>query len=632
MKLPLIKFNRKLQQELKRLGVFALLLKRYARPQWVSLSAIVGLSLVLLVIGILSTALTAAIIEVLTGYGRPPTVPKELEWMSFNLNNISSLVYSFVSVSENSLLNTIVILSGIGVILAVLRGVLQIVTDAVSSYASSKMCRDMRKELFSHFMQFSLKFYYKNKSSDLVSRIDTDVTDSTSGLQAVISSLLINPLLLAFYFIITVRTSWLLVGAVFTAAVAHQLLTFILSRSEHTSIRKNLNIISDLRTLLFEVISNIRIIKSIGAETWEKSRLNKILNDLIKVNVFRQAINSVQGQGRFLINTLVQIIILIFAAYEMVNNRITLSSCLLFVYICQSVVKPITELSNAWVSIQRMVTSSERVVKIMHRAPDMVDGREPVAPFGRDLILRQVQFAYHKRVVLHELDLQIRKGEMIALVGPSGAGKSTLVDLLLRFFDPQSGIVLLDGRDIRTFQQQSYRQLFGVVSQETLLFNTTIRENITYARPDLSEEQLAKACSIAHVNEFLIQMPHGLDTLVGDRGVRLSGGQRQRLAIARAVVGEPQILILDEATSALDSESEKLVKEAIDQVTRQTTSIVIAHRLSTILNAHRIVVLDHGRIVGVGPHEEVLRTCPLYQKLYELQFKQPISTQSHGAV
>ena len=234
--------------------------------------------------------------------------------------------------------------------------------------------------------------------------------------------------------------------------------------------------------------------------------------------------------------------------------------------------------------------------------------------------LENVSFAYDKKKVLEGINLSVFKGEIVAFVGPSGAGKSTLADLILRFYDPTEGSITIDGRDLRTLRQSGYRRLFGVVSQEALLFNAAVAENISYGRTEISESDIIRAAQIANAHEFIVDLPQGYDTFVGDRGIHLSGGQRQRIAIARAVVASPQILILDEATSALDSESEKLVQEAIDRVIENTTAIIIAHRLSTVMHADKIIVLDEGRIIDQGRHSELLQRCALYRRVCELQF------------
>jgi len=245
--------------------------------------------------------------------------------------------------------------------------------------------------------------------------------------------------------------------------------------------------------------------------------------------------------------------------------------------------------------------------------------------------LDKVSFSYGDVIALDSVDLQIRKGALVALVGPSGAGKSTLTDLILRLYDPKIGSITIDGRDLRGLKQRSYRRLFGVVPQEPLLFNATVRENIAYGREDVTKEDIMSAAKVANAHEFIVSLPDGYDTFVGDRGIRLSGGERQRIAIARAIIGRPPIMILDEATSSLDSESERLVQEAIDQVLHRGTAIVIAHRLSTIRQADKIVVMEDGHIAGEGTHQELLESNQLYNRLYELQFSDATNAnKDHG--
>ncbi|NDJ53695.1 MAG: ATP-binding cassette domain-containing protein, partial [Chloroflexi bacterium] len=246
-----------------------------------------------------------------------------------------------------------------------------------------------------------------------------------------------------------------------------------------------------------------------------------------------------------------------------------------------------------------------------------------IGDFQQAIEVDGISFAYEDAPVLENITLSIKKGEMVALVGRSGAGKSTLVDLILRFYQPDSGTIRLDGQPISNYQLDNYRRLFGVVSQDGALFNDTVRQNIAYARPDLRDEQIEKAARIANAHNFVLNdLPEGYDTLLGERGVRLSGGQRQRIAIARAVVDEPPILVLDEATSALDTESERLVQEAIARVVQGSTAIVIAHRLSTIRMADKIVVLKAGRIVETGTHDELIQLNGEYRHLHDLQFSE----------
>jgi subfamily B ATP-binding cassette protein MsbA len=270
--------------------------------------------------------------------------------------------------------------------------------------------------------------------------------------------------------------------------------------------------------------------------------------------------------------------------------------------------------------MQATLAAATRVSELFARAPEVVDGAEAIVSFQDRIVLADVSFSYGAEPVLDGVSFEIGKGELVALVGPSGVGKSTLADLILRFYDPTAGAITIDGRDLRALRQDAYRKLFGVVSQEALLFNATIRDNIAYGRTELSEEDVIRAARIANAHDFVAEFPDGYATLVGDRGVRLSGGQRQRVAIARAIVGRPPILVLDEATSALDSESERLVQQAIDRVIQGATSIVIAHRLSTVLHADKIVVLARGGVEAVGRHAELLAANETYARLYRLQF------------
>jgi ATP-binding cassette, subfamily B, bacterial MsbA len=338
------------------------------------------------------------------------------------------------------------------------------------------------------------------------------------------------------------------------------------------------------------------------------------------VNVKFGVYKHVEEPGRAAVNYTLEAGMILLAAWELIAGRMSAPAFFLFLYVGRALVTQAAVLFGAYTQMQMTLAASARLRELFALAPEVKDGPERVTEFRDRLALDDVSFGYGGERVLSGVSLEIRRGEMVALVGPSGAGKSTLADLLLRLYDPVSGRIAMDGRDIRSFEQASYRRLFGVVSQEALLFNATIHENIAYGRDTVTDADVVQAAKAANAHEFIMSFPDGYDTLVGDRGVRLSGGQRQRVAIARAIVARPAILILDEATSALDSESERLVQQAIERVTHGTTSIVIAHRLSTVLHADKIVVIDGGGVEAIGRHAELLGTSDTYGRLYRLQF------------
>jgi ABC-type multidrug transport system fused ATPase/permease subunit len=296
---------------------------------------------------------------------------------------------------------------------------------------------------------------------------------------------------------------------------------------------------------------------------------------------------------------------------------------ILFTFVARQLITPINQLATSALWIESTRAASGRLRELLAEQPRLSDGDTIKQTFDRTLSLDDVSFAYDGRPAVSHLTLEITKGEFVALVGPSGAGKSTLADLLLRLHDPDSGSVRIDGVDLRGLRQREYRHLFGVVSQENLLFHDSVRNNIRYGRDDVTDAAVEQAARQANAHDFISTLAEGYDTVVGDRGVRLSGGERQRIAIARALVHNPQILILDEATSALDSESEHLVQQAIDRVVERTTAIVIAHRLSTVTHADRIVVLNGGRIEATGRHAELLDTSATYRRFCQLQFDRP---------
>jgi subfamily B ATP-binding cassette protein MsbA len=369
-------------------------------------------------------------------------------------------------------------------------------------------------------------------------------------------------------------------------------------------------------------------VKTFVAEASESKQLRGLVDQVKNVQMRYGFYKNVDEPIAQVIDAVINVGILLFCANELFAGRLTSTGFFLYLFIGRSALAPLTSLTQAYNSIQSTLAAGTRVRELFSVAPGVVSGPTPVHGMKDALRFQSVSFGYPDTPVLSDVTVEMKRGTTTALVGPSGAGKSTFTDLLMRFYDPQSGAVTLDGQDLRTLDLEGYRRLFGVVAQESVLFNATIAENIAYARPEATMEEIEQAARVANAHEFILELPQGYDTFVGDRGVRLSGGQRQRVAIARAVVRKPQILILDEATSSLDTESEKKVQIAVDRAIESTTAIVIAHRLSTVIRAEQIVVLDAGRVLDIGRHDELMKRCDLYAHLATLQFDTELPEQN----
>ena len=365
--------------------------------------------------------------------------------------------------------------------------------------------------------------------------------------------------------------------------------------------------------------SGIRAIKSFAAERHESRQVRAVADAYRRAARRARIVGEVDIPIRLVADALVAAVVLVITFHAVSRGRLTLQAAALFFYLSQQFLGPLSIIFRQGLTLAATRGTAARILDMFATQSGMPDGTVTAGPLQRSIVLDAVSFAHEPgRPVLSDVTLEIRRGETVAIVGPSGSGKTTLGDLILRLFDVSAGAIRYDGTDVRDFTQASYRGHFGVVAQDALLFNATVRDNVVFHRP-VDPEALAHAIWAANAEEFVRELPQGLDTVLGDRGVRLSGGQRQRIAIARAIYARPSLLVLDEATSALDSEAEREVQKAIERIGREMTIVVIAHRLSTIVHADRIVVLNRGRVEAVGPHSHVLEASPTYRRLHALQ-------------
>ena len=593
------------------------LLINYAWPFWKAILFLVGLALIANLLSILQPAIFAAVLASIIGGAPDPAPPAGA---MFDLNALGGRVLEWLRPPGADTLTTLLILGGLYGVQAVAVATLNYGAFLKSNWIRESSCRLIQLDLLRHLLSLSLGFFHKQKSGELISRLTQDANSTAVGLGPLVRGVFHHSVQIVFYGVYLFSTSLWLSMASLGLLVLHFGLTEILKRPIRKLNRRMFDEKAGFTTTIQETLTGIRVAKSFGAEGYEQAKLKADIDRVVEANLKLGRIEKLEVPARAVLDSLAAIGVFLIALGELRAGALSVQGLLLYIYVGHLMIGPINYMASYFVLAQTLLASFERIDELFSIKPQVVDGPLVAEQFENKIEAKQVCFSYGHAPVLENVSLEIRRGEVVALVGPSGAGKSTLADLILRLYDPDSGEILLDGINLRKFRQMEYRRLFGVVSQESLLFHDTVRNNIAYGRREISEEDIQRAARIANAHDFIMSLPQGYDTLVGDRGIRLSGGQRQRVAIARAVVSNPAILILDEATSSLDSGSERLVQEAIDRVIESTTAIVIAHRLSTVLHADKIVVLDGGRIVDMGSHSELLERCKLYRRLCELQF------------
>jgi subfamily B ATP-binding cassette protein MsbA len=603
---------------------FAGLVRRYLGPYWPAVALLLIVSYASMLLAALLPVLMAPLLDLALGApaGARHANP-EIPASGVNLNNLGAAFFQWTGIGAvHEPFRAILILCLAYVAVGVLKGWADFAGYLLGLWIRVRAIAAMQLDLFRHLLSLSMRFFTAHKTGELISRLDTDTRAAAAGLETIVGTVLSAPVLIAFYGWLLVRTSPRLVVAAAGALLLHYGITRLVRGPIRRLATDQFSVFADLHARFQEAIASIRIVKSFGAERFEVGRLRRALADVVRVNVKFGVYKHVEEPGRAVANYVVEAGILLLAAWELLAGRMSAPAFFLFLYVGRALMTQVALLASAYTQINVTLAATARLSELFGVSPDVPDGPDAVTEFRDRLAVEAVSFDYGGERVLDRVQIEIRRGEMVALVGPSGVGKSTLADLLLRLHDPVDGRITLDGRDIRTLRQEQYRRLFGVVPQDPVLFNASIRDNIAYGRDDLSEADVVRAARIANAHEFIQEFPDGYDTVVGDRGVRLSGGQRQRVAIARAIAARPAILILDEATSSLDSESERLVQQAIERVTQGTTSIVIAHRLSTVLHADRIAVLGRGGVEAIGRHAELLASSEMYGRLYRLQFSE----------
>jgi len=529
------------------------------------------------------------------------------------------LIDSVILEKNLSLLNFIAICL---LILFVAKGLVSYAQIYLLSRVSYGVVTDLRNSAYEHLQRLSLAFYRRKRTGEIISRLINDMNVIQNALVNEMGSFFSNFLTLAgvgvFIFYIHWRLSLLVLGIVPFLGFTINKFSSLIKRASHSVQRK----MADISSILQETIAGIEVIKSFATEKREVKKFKEENIRNLRLNLKRALISAALAPIVEILTLVGLIFILWYGAREIIRGALTIGELVSFLGYVGLVVNPLSRISRSYGTYQQVLASAERIFEIMDVKPEIKEIPKPIVipRIKGHVVFENVCFRYDRgEMILKNISLEVHPGEKIALVGPSGVGKTTLVSLIPRFYDPTSGSVKIDGCDIRNVSISSLRSQIGIVPQETILFSGTIRENIAYSKVDATEEEIIEAAKKANAHEFIMNLEKGYDTQVGERGVKLSGGEKQRIAIARAILRNPRILIFDEATSAVDAQSELLIKEALESLMEERTTFIIAHRLSTIKGATKVVVLYRGEIKEIGSHEELVAKDGIYAKLYRMQ-------------
>lgn len=508
------------------------------------------------------------------------------------------------------------------------RGLMNFGQSYLTDYVGLRIVNDLRNALNRHLQTLSLSFFHRHPTGTLISRVNNDVALVRGALTDSVASLIRDTMSLIVLIVVVFLKDWVLATIACVVFPASILPVVRLTRKIKRFTRRGQVTTGTLTNLLQESIQGNRIVKAFGMEKYESERFGQENQRLFKQFIKASRMRSIVQPTMELLASFGIGGVFWYGGFSVIAGNRTGGEFLAFLTAMFLMYQPFRNLARTYTVVQQGLVGAERIFEILDEAPEIRSrsNARPALPFSQEIEFQNVSFGYGRKLVLRDINVKIRAGEMVALVGVSGVGKSTLADLIPRFYDISSGRITLDGVDIREVTLESLRSQIGIVTQSTFLFNDTARNNIAYGDPSKDMDHIVAAAKAAHAHDFIMAMPQGYDTLIGEMGARLSGGQRQRLAIARALLKDAPILILDEATSSLDSESERLVQEALERLMVGRTVLVIAHRLSTIRKANRIGVLVDGCIVEEGTHEELLARESEYSRLYTLQLLEDVKT------
>ncbi len=553
--------------------------------------------------------------------------------LSFNAADLKENFYFFLSriIIDNTQIDNpnagkiaaLLILCGAFLVALFLKNLFRYLAMYYIAFMRNGVIRDIRNEMYDKILQLPLQYYNNERKGDIMSRISNDVMEIEWSILSALEFVFREPFIIILTLALLIALSPQLTLTVFIVLPIAGIIIGLLGKSLRRSSGKAQAMMGQLFSNIEETLGGLRIIKAFTAETFSRLKFNKLNNDYtrVMVRVFNKRDASSPLSEFF--GAVATVVVIYFGGKLVLEsgNGFGAEDLIGYIAMFSQIIPPAKAFATAYGNMQKGLASAERINKILDAEVTIVDAPKAIEDieFKNEVVYNNISFAYRDESVLKDINLKISKGQTIALVGPSGSGKSTLADLLPRFYDVQQGEILIDGINLKKIKLESLRKLIGVVTQESILFNDTVRNNIAFGMPDATDLQVEQAARIANAHEFIELLPDGYETNIGDRGSKLSGGQRQRISIARAILKNPPILILDEATSALDTESERLVQDALIKLMANRTTLVIAHRLSTIQHADEIIVLQKGEIVERGTHSTLILHDGVYKKLYEMQ-------------
>ena len=541
-------------------------------------------------------------------------------WLSVPLG-LRELLDAVFEQGDDSLLNILAV--GL-MLLFVIQAAFSFAGNYHLEWVGERVVTDLRKKVYEHLHRLGFKFFSERRLGEITSRLTNDVGSIRTALTDSLPQLLTISFSLVGSISLMVVLNWRLSAVIFATVPIVTIATRYFGQKIRKLSRSIQDELADSTAVAEDALGAVRLVKAFVREDYEVGRYTDAVEKLFKTARRKVVLTQLfwSGVGIMFLSTLV--IIFWYGGKEVLADRLTAGDLVAFIIYALNISRSISQTSRLYTAVNTAAGASERIFELLEEVPEIDDkeGAISIDTIEGNISIQNLTFSYEDdRIILDNLNFDVEAGQTIALVGPSGAGKTTLLNLIPRFFDPKKGAIFVDGIDIRDLKFKSLRNHISIVPQEVHLFGNSIKENIRYGRLEASDEEIISAAKDANAHDFISEIPEGYDALIGEKGVKLSGGQRQRLAIARAILKNPEILLLDEATSSLDSESEAQVQEALYRLMKGRTTFVIAHRLSTVQDADRILVLDRGKIVEDGTHQQLLTKGGLYSHLYELQFR-----------